>query len=145
MRIEEHVEIGAAPARVWTLIADPLALGAIEPGVLIEPDHPGMTPGLRARYRAMLRVGPVPVGGDVEIVEYVEGRELAWNSLTGIDQRFRLRVRDAEGGRTRLTLRFGYSAPGALGWVADLVAYGQVRELMRSLLAGIRREAERRP
>lgn len=145
MRIEEQVVIGAAPARVWTLIADPLALGAIEPGVLIEADAPGTAPGLRSRYRAMLRVGPVPVGGDVEIVEYVEGRDLAWTSLTGIDQRFRLRVRADEDGRTRLTLRFGYSAPGALGWIADLAAYSQVRELMRSLLAGIRKEAERRP
>ena len=145
MRIEEQVVIGASPARVWTVIADPLALSAIEPGVLIEPDGADIAPGLRARYRAMLRVGPVPAGGEVEIVEYVEGRELAWASLTGIDQRFRLRVRDEDAGRTRLTLRFGYSSPGALGWVADLVAYGQVRDLMRSLLAGVRKEAERRP
>ena len=113
--------------------------------MLIEPDAPDTPPGLRSRYRAMLRVGPVPVGGDVEIVEYVEGRDLAWTSLTGIDQRFRLRVRDEDAGRTRLTLRFGYSSPGALGWVADLVAYGQVRDVMRSLLAGVSKEAERRP
>ena len=101
MRIEEQVVIGAPPARVWTVIADPLALSAIEPGVLIEPDGDGTSPGLRARYRAMLRVGPVPAGGEVEIVEYVEGRELAWTSLTGIDQRFRLRVREEDAGRTR--------------------------------------------
>ena len=145
MRVEEQVEIAARPDRVWKLIADPVALAALEPGVIVEADEESHPPGVRSRYRAMLRVGPVPVGGEVEIVEYVEGRELAWTSLTGIDQRFRLRVREIDGRHTRLTLRFGYSSPGVLGSLADLVAYGQVRALMRSLLAAVRKEAERRP
>ena len=74
----------------------------------------------------------------MEIVELVSRREFAWTSLTGIDQRLRLRVRDLGDGRTRLTLRFGYSSPGPLGFLADVVSYGQVRDLMQSLLAGVR-------
>lgn len=144
MRIEEHVDVSARPEDVWALIADPAALGTLDAGVIIEPDRPGDPPGVRSRYRALLRIGPVPVGGDVEIVEFIPGRELAWTSLTGIDQRFRLRVRGLDDGRTRLTLRFGYTSPGALGVIADLAAFGQVRGLLRGLLQAVRTEAESR-
>ena len=112
--------------------------------MIVEADRPGDPPGVRSRYRAMLRVGPVPVGGEVEIVEFAAGRELAWASLTGIDQRFRLRVRATGDGRTRLILRFGYTSPGALGVIADLAAFGQVRGVMRDLLKAVAVEAERR-
>ena len=144
MRIEEQVVIAAAPDVVWELIADPVALGELDDGVIVEADRPGDPPGVRSRYRAMLRVGPVPVGGEVEIVEFAAGRELAWASLTGIDQRFRLRVRATGDGRTRLILRFGYTSPGALGVIADLAAFGQVRGVMRDLLKAVAVEAERR-
>jgi uncharacterized membrane protein len=144
MRIEEQIVIAAAPELVWELIADPISLGELDDGVIVEADRPGDPPGVRSRYRAMLRVGPVPVGGDVEIVEFAPGRELAWTSLTGIDQRFRLRVRATGDGRTRVTLRFGYTSPGALGVIADLAAFGQVRGVMRDLLRSVGTEAERR-
>jgi uncharacterized membrane protein len=144
MRIEENVVVAAPVEDVWVLISDPLVLGELDAGVIIEADNPLQPPGLRARYRALLRVGPVPVGGDVEIVEYVPGRELAWNSLTGIDQRFRLRIRPIDDGRTRLTLRFGYTSPGALGVIADIAAFGQVRGVLRGMLRTLRTEAERR-
>ena len=144
MRIEEQIVIAAAPDDVWELIADPVSLGELDDGVIVEPDRPGERPGVRSRYRAMLRVGPVPVGGEVEIVEFAPGRELAWTSLTGIDQRFRLRVRATGDGRTRVTLRFGYTSPGALGVIADLAAYTQVRGVMRNLLKAVAAEAERR-
>ena len=144
MRIEEQIVIAAAPDDVWELIADPASLGELDHGVIVEADRPGDPPGVRSRYRAMLRVGPVPVGGEVEIVEFAPGRELAWASLTGIDQRFRLRVRATGDGRTRLILRFGYTSPGALGVIADLAAFGQVRGVMRDLLKAVAAEAERR-
>ena len=51
MRIEEQVVIGAPPERVWTVISDPLALSAIEPGVLIEPDGAGASQIGRASCR----------------------------------------------------------------------------------------------
>ena len=111
----------------------------------MEPDGDSPKPQLHARYRAMMRVGPVPVGGDVEIVEFVPRREFAWTSLTGIDQRLRLRVRQVGTGRTRLTLRFGYSSPGPLGFLADVIAYGEVRDILRRLIDAIKAEAERPP
>jgi uncharacterized membrane protein len=92
-----------------------------------------------------MHVGPVPIGADVEIVEFTPGRELAWTSLTGVDQRMRFRVRELGPDRTRLVLRFGYSSPGPLGLVADLVSYSRVRATLRRLVAGLKAEAERPP
>jgi uncharacterized membrane protein len=90
-------------------------------------------------------VGPVPIGADVEIVELTPDRELAWTSLTGIDQRFRFRLRELGPKRTRVVLRFGYSSPGPLGLLADLASYGRVRATLRRLLVAVKSEAERPP
>jgi uncharacterized membrane protein len=145
MRIEESVEVDAPTARVWKLIADPASLTGLGEGLSIEPDPSTPDGGARARYRILMHVGPVPIGADVEIVEFAPGRELAWTSLTGVDQRMRFRVRELGPDRTRLVLRFGYSSPGPLGPVADLVSYSRVRATLRRLIAGLKAEAERRP
>ena len=145
MRIEEHIDVDATPARVWKLIKDPASLTALDEGLSVEPDPDTPNGGLRARYRILVRVGPVPIGGDVEIVEFTPGRELAWTSLTGIDHRFRVRLRELGPNRTRLVLRFGYSSAGPLGPVADIVAYGRVRAMLRALVAAVKVEAERSP
>jgi uncharacterized membrane protein len=143
MRIEERIEVDATPDRVWKLIQDPASLTGLDEGLTVEPDPETPKGGLRARYRILMRVGPVPIGADVEVVEFSPARELAWTSLTGIDHRFRVRLRELGPNRTRLVLRFGYSSPGPLGIVADLVSYGRVRALLRQLVVAVKVEAER--
>jgi len=145
MRIEESIEVDAAPRRVWKLIQDPAALTRLEEGWEIEPDPDTPEGGLHARYRLLMRVGSVPIGSDVEIVEFTPNRELAWTSLTGVDHRFRFRLRALDPNRTRLVVRFGYSSAGPLGFLADVVAYGRVRGLLRQLVAAVKAEAERPP
>lgn len=145
MRIEEHIEVDAARGRVWKLIQNPAALTGLDEGLSVEPDPETPKAGLRARYRTLMRVGPVPIGADVEIVEFSPGRELAWTSLTGIDHRFRVRLRELGPNRTRLVLRFGYNSAGPVGLLADLASYGRVRALLRRLLVALKVEAERPP
>jgi uncharacterized protein YndB with AHSA1/START domain len=145
MRVEERIEVDAAPRRVWKLIQDPAALTGLDEGLTVERDPETPKAGLRARYRILMHVGPVPIGADVEIVEFSPGRELAWTSLTGIDQRFRVRLRELGPDRTSLVLRFGYSSVGPLGPLADVVAYGRVRGLVRRLVVALKAEAERPP
>jgi uncharacterized membrane protein len=145
MRIEETVEVDAPSARVWKLIEDPAALTDLDDGLSVEADPETPKSGLHARYRVLWRIGPVPIGADVEIVELTPGRELAWTSLTGIEHRFRFRLRELEGGRARLVLRFGYNSAGPLGILADLASYGRVRTTLRRLLAAVKSEAERPP
>jgi uncharacterized membrane protein len=145
MRFEESVEVDAPADRVWQLIEDPAALAGLDDGLSIEADPETPEGGLHARYRVLWRVGPVPVGADIEIVELTPGRELAWTSLTGIEHRLRFRLRELDGGRARLVLRFGYNSAGPLGLLADLASYGRVRATLRRLLAAVKTEAERPP
>ena len=144
MRIEESIEVDAPADRVWKLIEDPTALSGLDGGLSIEADPETPNGGLHARYRVLVHVGPVPIGADVEIVELTPGRELAWTSLTGIDHRFRLRLREVDG-RTRLVLRFGYSSPGPFGLLADIASYGRLRAILGRLLAAVKAEVERAP
>ena len=58
----------------------------------------GPRAGLGARYRMLMRVGSAEVGGLIEVVEFDAERDLAWHSVTGIDQRGRWRLRRGEHG-----------------------------------------------
>ena len=71
-----------------------------------------------------MRVGSADIGGLVEIVECDEPADLAWTSITGIDQRGRWRLRETPTTAARkVTLRLSYGAPGGLlGMIADRVS-----------------------
>ena len=66
-----------------------------------------------ARYRTLMRVGSAEVGGLVEIVEWDEGCDLAWSSVTGVDQRGRWRLRARPDDHTHVELRLAYGVAGA--------------------------------
>lgn len=127
MRIELSTEVAAPRSAVWAAVAQPDEWPGLIRG-LTQFDHcGGPAAGLGARYAMRMRVGSADVGGLVEMVEWEEGRELAWTSVLGVGQRGRWRLRDAGPGTTRVTLRFAYQSPGLLGWLADRVAAPLVR------------------
>ena len=81
------------------------------------------------------KVGSVPIGGLIEILELDEARDLAWIGITGITLRGRFRLREASDGRTKVTFRLAYEAPGGLlGLIADRVAARQVGRNMSETL-----------
>jgi fatty-acyl-CoA synthase len=83
------------------------------------------------------------VGGLIEIVEYDEPREMAWTSVTGIEQRGRWRLREQEDGTTLVTLRLSYSAPGTfLSTIADVVSARLVKSNLRESLERLRIKME---
>ena len=61
----------------------------------------------------LIRVGAAEVGGLIEFVEWARERDMAWTSVTGVDQRGRWRVREIDDGRTRVELRYAYGVAGA--------------------------------
>ena len=84
----------------------------------------------------LFRVGSAEVGGLIEVVEWEEPHELAWTSVTGLDQRGRYRLRETPAGFTRVELRLAYGVAGSglWGWIAERVAAPTVRgHLQRSL------------
>jgi uncharacterized membrane protein len=139
VRVESSREIPAPPSEVWPLISDPTRLPHVI-AALARWEIAGDIPeGLGARYRVLMQVGSAPVGGLVEIVEFDEPRDIAWTSITGVDQRGRWRLRQVRPLCTRVTLRLAYSAPGGLlGLVADRIAAPLVRRNLRRTLECLR-------
>ena len=92
----------------------------------------------------LMRVGSAEIGGTVEVVEWDEPSDLAWNSVTGIDQRGRWRLRERDLGRTDVELRLSYGVAGAgiSGWVAEQVAAPTVRGHLRKSLQQLKRQVE---
>jgi uncharacterized membrane protein len=144
MRVSTQVQVAAPAERVWAAVSDPERMLSFMSGVTrweVASDPPI---GLGARYRMLIRVGSAEIGGLIEVVEWVQARELAWTSVTGIDQRGRWRLRELPGERTRVELRLAYGVAGAgpAGWVAERIAAPAVTGHLRRSLQQLKRIVE---
>jgi acyl-CoA synthetase (AMP-forming)/AMP-acid ligase II/uncharacterized membrane protein len=144
MRVEKSCEIEAAREEVWELVADPCRYPSFMHEVTrLERKSEEPEQGLGARYSIRLRVGSADVGGLVEIVEFDEPGDLAWTSVTGIDQRLRWRLRETGDGCTMVTLRLAYDAPGGLlGTLSEQVSRPMVARNLERTLQNLRRKIE---
>lgn len=129
MRVAAQIEIGAPPEAVWAIVSDPRRYLEFMSGVTrweVVSEH---AIGLGARYRMLLLVGAAEAGGLIEVVEFEPPGDLAWTSVTGVDQRGRWRVRARPEGRTLVELRLAYGVAGGglAGWVAERAAAPTVR------------------
>jgi uncharacterized membrane protein len=144
MRTSAQTMVVAPIETVWAFVSDPERALSFMSGVTrweVDGDQPT---GLGARYRMLLRVGSAEVGGLIEIVEWEPPRELAWTSVTGVDQRGRWRLRTAPGGRTRAEIRLAYGVAGAgiSGWLAERMAGPSVSAHLRTTVDQLRRVVE---
>jgi uncharacterized membrane protein len=144
MRVATSIEISAPPEAVWEWITDPRRYLHFFSGLTrweVMSDEPA---GLGARYRMLLRVGSAEVGGLVEVIEFDEERDMAWTSVTGLDQRGRWRLRERPGNRTRVELRLSYGVAGAgfFGWVAERVGAPTVRGHLQRTVQQLKRQVE---
>jgi acyl-CoA synthetase (AMP-forming)/AMP-acid ligase II/uncharacterized membrane protein len=144
MRVEKTITIDASREEVWELVSDPCRYPGFMHGVTrLERKSDKPERGLGARYAIRLRVGSADIGGLVEIVEFDEPADLAWTSVTGIDQRLRWRLRETDDGRTRVTLRLAYDAPGGLlGTLSEQVSKPMVARNLEQTLHNLRSEIE---
>jgi uncharacterized membrane protein len=145
MRTQATIEIAAPPELVWSFVTDPTRYLHFMNGITRWEVASEQARGCGARYRTLMRVGSAEIGGLVEIVEHEQPRDLAWTSVTGVDQRGRWRLRErADGARTHVELRlqYGVAGGGLLGWVAEQVAAPAVRENLRRSLRELKRQAE---
>ena len=144
MRVAARIAITAPIDRVWSVVSDPTAALSFMSGITRWEVASAEPTGLGARYRMLLRVGSAEVGGLIEVVEWDEPLELAWTSVTGIDQRGRFRLRNAGAGRTSVELRLAYGVAGAglSGWLAERIAAPTVRGHLRRSLQQLKRLVE---
>jgi uncharacterized membrane protein len=144
MRASAHTVVRAPIDSVWEIVSDPERVLTFMSGVTrweVESERPT---GLGARYRMLMRVGSAEVGGLIEVVEWEPPRELAWTSVTGVDQRGRWRLRPAAGGRTGVEIRLAYGVAGAglAGWLAERIAAPAVTGHLRSTVSQLTRLVE---
>ncbi|MDX6689320.1 MAG: hypothetical protein QOG15_777 [Solirubrobacteraceae bacterium] len=144
MRVGAQIDISAPPELIWSFVTDPARYLHFMDGVTrweVVSDHDR---GLGSRYKTLMRVRAAEVGGLIETVEYDEPRDLAWTSVTGIDQRGRWRLRQIDTKRTRVELRLSYGVAGAGigGWLAERLAAPTVRGNLQRSLQELKRQAE---
>ena len=144
MRVGASIEVAAPPQAVWDFVSDPSRALHYMAGITrweVVSDEPR---GLGARYRTLLRVGAAEVGGLVEVVEYSEPRDMAWTSVTGIDQRGRWRLRERPGERTHVEFRLSYGVAGAgiFGAIAERIAAPTVRGHLERTVRQLKRQVE---
>ena len=141
MRSSASVHVQAPIESVWAIVTDPEQVLNFMAGITrweVASEEPA---GLGARYRMLFRIGSAEVGGLIEIVEWRPPSEMAWTSVTGVDQRGRWRLRPASGGRTRVELRLAYGVAGSgiSGWIAERIAGPTVSAQLRRSLQQLQR------
>ena len=156
MRVERTRTIDAPRELIWERVRDPASYPRFVDGITrcdpkghadpVDGQGPPATdrePGLGSRFSMRMKVGSADVGGIVELVEFDEPGDLSWTNVTGIDQRGRWRLRETSDGRTRVTLRLSYDAPGGvLGMISDRVSAPMVGRNFERTLENLQREFE---
>ena len=144
MRLSEHVTISAPRRLVWDYVTEPANALHYMSGVTRWEVDGEQRAGLGARYRVLFRVGAAEVGGLIEIVEFDAPCDLAWSSVTGIDQRGRWRLRELDDDRTRVEFRLAYGVAGAgiAGLIAERIAALTMRTHLRRTLHQLKRQVE---
>jgi len=143
MRVGSSIHVAAPAHAVWEVIAEPANYIHFMSGVTRWEVVGERPQGLGARYRMLLRVGSAEIGGLIEVVEFTEDRDLAWTSVTGIDQRGRWRLRQQDGiTRVELRLSYGVAGAGPFGWISERIAAPTVRGHLRRSLQQLKRQVE---
>jgi uncharacterized membrane protein len=127
MRVERRCVIKADRDEVWKIVSDPQRYPSFMSNLERWETANDQPAGVGARYTVHWKIGSVPVGGLIEVVEFDEGRDIAWVGITGVTLRGRIRLRDGAPGQTKVTFRLSYQAPGGIfGYIADRIAVRQV-------------------
>jgi uncharacterized membrane protein len=144
VRIEQKVTVEAPRHLVWEYVTEPANYPVFIDGMTRWEVAGDRHKGLGARYRMLIRVGAADVGGLIEIVEWQPDGDMAWSSVTGVDQRGRWRLRDQGDDRTRVTFRFQYGVAGGgiTGLIAERVAGISLNRRFRVSLLNLKRAVE---
>jgi uncharacterized membrane protein len=144
VRIEQKVTVDAPRRLVWEYVTEPANYPVFMEGLARWEVAGDRHSGLGARYRMLIRVGAADVGGLIEIVEWQPEGDMAWSSVTGVDQRGRWRLRELADGRTRVTFRFAYGVAGGgfAGLIAERVAAPSLSRRFRLSLLNVKAAVE---
>src|SRR6185312_4318140 len=112
MRVERRCVIDADRDAVWKIVGDPDSYPSFMTRLERWESANDQSAGVGARYHVHWKIGSVPVGGLIEVVEFDDRRDLAWVGITGVNMRGRIRLREGRDGQTKVIFRLSYQAPG---------------------------------
>jgi uncharacterized membrane protein len=143
MRVERRCVIKADRGAVWKIVGDPDSYPTFMSNIERWERANDQPAGVGARYIVHWKIGSVPVGGLIEVVEFDDNRDVAWVGITGVTLRGRIRLRDGGEGETKVTFRMSYQAPGGIfGYIADRIAVRQVGRTLAETLKRLRAVVE---
>jgi len=139
MHISQRVHIERSPADVFKLIGDQTRHPQFLAGATTFKPVTEQTQGVGARFRVLMKVGSVEVGGIVEIDRWEDDAIIEWTSVQGVRQSGRWLLSPADRG-TNLTFELDYDIGGGpVGWLVERIAARTLaRNLWASLLAARR-------
>ncbi|MGZ5316522.1 MAG: SRPBCC family protein [Solirubrobacterales bacterium] len=142
MRIEGRCTIEVPRQQVWDTVSDVTRAADFMEGFGFWAIDGEPTTGERARYTVRAHVRSAEVGGVVEVIEWDPPHEVAWTSITGIQQRGRW-ILHGQGKRTEVILRLQYQAPGGLlAVLADHLGGRILKRNVRASLGNLKRMLE---
>jgi uncharacterized membrane protein len=144
MRVAAQIDVSAPREVVWDWITDPARQLHFLSGVTRWEVCSEQQRGCGARYRMLMRVGSAEIGGLIEVVEWDEPADMAWTSVTGLDQRGRWRLREVGPNRTHVEFRLSYGVAGSglFGAISERVAAPTVTGHLRRSLQQLKRSVE---
>jgi uncharacterized membrane protein len=143
MRLQDCIEIAAPRQEVWDFLADAENHRLFMAGLTRWDIKKGKHLKKGSRIDMRMTVGSAQVGSLIEVVECDAPADMAWTSVTGIDQRGRWRLRECGADRTKVELRLAYQAPGGLlGWVVDQIGSRDVRRNLHKSLQSLKEQVE---
>ena len=144
MRLSETVIVRAPAQQVWDYLSNPDNYLHFMSGVTRWEVEGEQRSGLGSRRRMLIKVGSAEIGGLIEMVEWNEPRDLAWTSISGVDQRGRLRLRRVDDERTKVEFRYAYGVAGGgpIGWLAEMVSRPTLAKHLRTSLNQLKRQVE---
>lgn len=139
MRHSQKIKIERPPADVFKLIGDPARYPSFLAGMTTWKPVTEQTQGVGARFRILMKVGSVEVGGIVEVNRWEDDVCIEWTAVQGLRQSGRWLLSPTDNG-TELSIELDSDIGGGLigKFVERLAARTVMRNLWATLLAARR-------
>jgi ribosome-associated toxin RatA of RatAB toxin-antitoxin module len=144
IRLLRSIVVERDPADVFKFLAEPDGYPRFFAGITRWQACSEKSRGLGARYRVLMRVGPIQAGGTVRVTVWEAKRQIAWTAERGIAQSGAWKLNRANG-KTDLTLEIEYELVGPASWLVERIAARTIARNMLATLLAVRRELETGP
>ena len=142
MRVSQRIHIDREPKEVFALLSDTPRYPEFLTAMTRWKPMSEKTQGVGARFRILMKVGSVEVGGIVEVTRWDEDACIEWSAVQGVRQAGRWLVTPSDGG-TDFRVEIDYDIGGGLvGKLVERIAARTITRNLWATLLGARRIIE---